>query len=115
MEDPFEKGYFEWQRRAEEKGFKVVTIVTRDDCDLPLASGAVKVMSETLKAISMPMAWPGQDFKYVFPPMPIESDEEGGEDKEGVDEGYQLEVPRDEDCHGEVSAEVIFNNQSYVF
>ena len=30
MEDPFEKGYFEWQRRAEEKGYKVVTKMRRE-------------------------------------------------------------------------------------
>ena len=96
-EEPFENGYFEWQKRAEEKGYKVVTIVTREDSDLPLAAGAVKVMAETLKAISKPLAWPGRDFNYVFPPM--ESDDERGSDEEGGGEGCQLEVPRDEGGH----------------
>ena len=49
MTEPFSSGYFEWQKYAESKGFNVVTIVTRDDLDLPLASGAVKVMAKTLQ------------------------------------------------------------------
>ena len=59
MTEPFSSGYFEWQKYAESKGFNVVTIVTRDDLDLPLASGAVKVMAKTFQKVSKPMAWPG--------------------------------------------------------
>ena len=60
MIEPFSIiGYFEWQKYAKSKGFNVVTIVTHDELDLPLASGAVKVMAETLREVSKPMAWPG--------------------------------------------------------
>ena len=73
MTEPFSSGYFEWQKYAESKGFNVVTIVTRDDLDLPLASGAVKVMAKTLQKVSEPMAWPGSDFRCVFEPSaPVE-------------------------------------------
>ena len=73
MTEPFSSGYFEWQKYAESKGFNVVTIVTRDDLDLPLASGAVKVMATTLQEVSKPMSWPGSDFCYVFEPSaPVE-------------------------------------------
>ena len=70
MTKPFSSGYFEWQKYAKSN---VVTIVTRDDLDLPLASGAVKVMAKTLQKVSEPMAWPGSDFRYVFEPSaPVE-------------------------------------------
>ena len=73
MTEPFSIGYFEWQKYAKSKGFNVVTIVTHDELDLPLASGAVKVMAETLREVSKPMAWPGSDFRYVFEPSaPVE-------------------------------------------
>ena len=43
------------------------------DLDLPLASGAVKVMAKTLQKVSEPMAWPGSDFRCVFEPSaPVE-------------------------------------------
>ena len=73
MTEPFSIVYFEWQKYAKSKGFNVVTIVTHDELDLPLASGAVKVMAETLREVSKPMAWPGSDFRYVFEPSaPVE-------------------------------------------
>ena len=70
MTEPFSSGYFEWQKYAKSN---VVTIVTRDNLDLPLASGTVKVMAKTLQEVSKPMAWPGSDFCYVFEPSaPVE-------------------------------------------
>ena len=73
MTEPFDNGYFEWEKYAKAKGFKVVTIVTHEDLDLPLAAGAVKVMGKTLQELSKPMAWPGSDFHYVLEPSaPVE-------------------------------------------
>ena len=73
MTGPFSSGYFECQQYAKSNGFNVVTIMTHDDLDLPLASGAVKVMAKTLQEVSKPMAWPGSDFCYVFEPSaPVE-------------------------------------------
>ena len=112
MTEPFGNGYFDWQKSAESKGYKVVTIVTREDCELPLASGAVKVMAETLRSISKPMAWPGRDFRYVFAPFEEGLSEEGGDEEgggeEGVGEGLPLESVRDASGYGDDVAEVDF-------
>ena len=73
MTEPFSSGYFECQQYAKSNGFNVVTIMTHDDLDLPLASGAVKVMAKTLQEVSKPMTLPGSDFRYVFEPSaPVE-------------------------------------------
>ena len=71
MTEPFSSGYFECQQYAKSNGFNVVTIMTHDDLDLPLASGAVKVIAKTLQEVSKPMAWPGSDFCFE-PSAPVE-------------------------------------------
>ena len=49
--EPFTNGYFEWHKHVKEMGYKVVTVVSRGDNNLPLAAGAVKQMSKTLQVM----------------------------------------------------------------
>ena len=44
---------------------------TQSDPHCTMVEGRVKAMSQTLRQLSKPDAWPGQDFVYVFSPKQI--------------------------------------------
>ena len=47
--NPFSDSYFEWEDRVKADGFKVLTILSHPDIDVPIVSGNLKEMKETLK------------------------------------------------------------------
>ena len=47
--NPFSDSYFEWEDRVKADGFKVLTIVSHPDLVVPIVSGNLKEMKETLK------------------------------------------------------------------
>ena len=47
--NPFSDSYFEWEERVKADGFKVLTILSHPDIDVPTVSGNLKEMTETLK------------------------------------------------------------------
>ena len=47
--NPFSDSYFEWEDRVRADGFKVLTIASHPDFDVPIVSGNLKEMKETLQ------------------------------------------------------------------
>ena len=47
--NPFSDSYFEWEDRVRADGFKVLTIASHPDLDVPIVSGNLKEMKETLQ------------------------------------------------------------------
>ena len=47
--NPFSDSYFQWEERVKADGFKVLTIVSHPDFDVPIVSGNLKETKETLK------------------------------------------------------------------
>ena len=47
--NPFSDSYFEWEDRVRADGFKVLTIASHPDLEVPIVSGNLKEMKETLQ------------------------------------------------------------------
>ena len=47
--NPFSDSYFEWEDRVKADGFKVLTILSHPDIDVPIVSGNLKEMKEILQ------------------------------------------------------------------
>ena len=47
--NPFSDSYFEWEDRVRADGFKVLAIASHPDLDVPIVSGNLKEMKETLQ------------------------------------------------------------------
>ena len=47
--NPFSDSYFEWEDRVRADGFKVLTIASHPDLDVPIVSGNLKEMKATLQ------------------------------------------------------------------
>ena len=73
MSEPFDRGYVEWQKRMKDEGYQVVSIVKRQDNEIPLVHGDLEVLVS-------PWSQPGEDFMYV------------GHGDCGSVEGVQLEI-----------------------
>ena len=58
MSEPFDRGYVEWQKRMEDEGYQVVSIVKRQDTEIPLVHGDLEVLVS-------PWSQPGEDFYIV--------------------------------------------------
>ena len=47
--NPFSDSYFEWEDRVKADGFKVLTILSHPDIDVPIVSGNLKEMKDTIQ------------------------------------------------------------------
>ena len=47
--NPFSDSYFEWEERVKADGFKVLTILSHPDIDVPIVSGNLKEMKDMIQ------------------------------------------------------------------
>ena len=69
MDHPFEDGFLKFHQNLKNRGFNVLTVVTRSDLELPFVAGSeLDGMKNTLRSLARADCCDGRDFRRVVAP-----------------------------------------------